>query len=224
MSSPQAEQHAEHHPALRHHFVSLEQQKETSTLGMWLFLLTEIMFFGGLFTGYAIYRWKYPEAWHEASHHLDVGLGLFNTIVLIGSSLTMALAVHAASLGKKKALIGFLIATLLLGGVFLGVKTKEYHDKYEHGLIPGTHFEVPGELGQHEMLFYCFYFAMTGMHAIHMIIGMVALLMLIRMAQKNVFSAEYHTHIELFGLYWHFVDIVWIFLFPLLYLIGRHTA
>jgi cytochrome c oxidase subunit III len=214
----------EHHPALRHHFVTLDQQRESSTLGMWLFLLTEIMFFGGLFTGYGIYRFMYPEAWKEASHHLDVTLGAINTAVLIFSSLTMALAVHAAQLGKKNLLILFLIATLVLGLVFLGIKTKEYADKFEHHLVPGTDFHFEGSWARQAMLYYCFYFAMTGMHAVHMIIGMVGLLMLIRMAAKDVFSAQYHTHIELFGLYWHFVDIVWIFLFPLLYLIGRHAS
>ncbi len=226
-------EHAEHHPALRHHFVDMEQQKESTTLGMWLFLLTEIMFFGALFTGYAIYRYQYPEAWSAASHHLDIRLGLFNTIVLISSSLTMALAVHAAQTGKKQALILFLIATLTLGLVFLGVKTKEYSDKFEHHLVPGHGFQFEAapkreesdrDLPKHAALFYCFYFGMTGMHALHMIIGMVTLVVLVRMAQKNRFSAEYHPHIELFGLYWHFVDIVWIFLFPLLYLVGGHGA
>ncbi len=210
-----------HHPALRHHFIDLEQQRESSTLGMWLFLLTEIMFFGGLFTGYGIYRFMYPEAWKEAAHELNVTLGAINTVVLILSSLTMALAVHSAQLGKKRLLILFLIATLLLGLVFLGIKTKEYADKFDHHLIPGTNFQFEGPWAHQAMLYFCFYFAMTGMHALHMIIGMVGICILIRMAAKDTFSAEYHTHIELFGLYWHFVDIVWIFLFPLLYLIGQ---
>ena len=213
-----------HHPALRHHFIDLEQQRESSTLGMWLFLLTEIMFFGGLFTGYGIYRFMYPQAWAAAAQELSVPLGATNTFVLILSSLSMAFAVHSAQLGKKRALIFFLIATLVLGLIFLGIKTVEYHEKFEHHLIPGTNFHFEGPWAHQAMLYFCFYFAMTGMHAVHMIIGMVGLLILIRMAAKDVFSAEYHTHIELFGLYWHFVDIVWIFLFPLLYLIGRHAS
>src|SRR5579871_6477913 len=206
-----------HHPKLRHHFIDMEQQKEATTLGMWLFLLTEVMFFGGLFLGYSVYRFQYPQGWAAASHHLDILLGGINTVVLIGSSLTMALAVHAAQTGKKQLLILFLVATLLLGIVFLGIKTKEYSDKFAHNLIPGTHFEFESHYYRPAMLFYCFYFAMTGMHALHMIIGMVIIVVLIRMAQKNRFSPEYHPHIELFGLYWHFVDIIWIFLFPLLY-------
>ncbi len=223
MADHAAAAHA-HTPGLRHHFVDMDQQRESARLGMWLFLLTEIMFFGGLFTGYAIYRFSYPEAWRLASHHLDVALGAINTGVLILSSLTMALAVRSAATGKKQLLILFLIATLVFGLVFLGIKAKEYHDKFEHHLIPGTTFEAEGPWAHQEMLFYCFYFAMTGMHALHMIIGMVGLLILIRMSMNNKFSPEYHPHIELFGLYWHFVDIVWIFLFPLLYLIGRHAA
>jgi len=211
-----------HHPELRHHFVDMNQQKESTTLGMWLFLVTEIMFFGGLFTGYGIYRFQYPQAWAEASHHLDVTLGAINTVVLILSSLTMALAVHFAQLGKKQLLVIFLIATLVLGLVFLGIKTKEYSDKVEHHLVPGHDFQFEGPWSRQATLYYCFYFAMTGMHALHMIIGMVIICVPVRWAMRDRFSAEYHSHIELFGLYWHFVDIVWIFLFPLLYLIGRH--
>jgi len=212
------------HPALRHHFVDMEQQQESSRLGMWLFLLTEIMFFGALFTGYAIYRFQYPEAWKEASHELDVTLGAINTAVLIASGFMMALAVWAAQVGKKNLLILFLILTFVLGGVFLGIKAKEYHDKFEHHLLPGRDFQFDGPWKRQATLYFCFYFAMTGMHALHMIIGMVILLVLMRMAQKNRFTPEHHPHVELFGLYWHFVDIVWIFLFPLLYLIGRHGS
>lgn len=216
--------HAAHSHGLRHHFVDIEQQNESSQLGMWLFLLTEIMFFGALFTGYGVYRYQYPEAWKEASHHLDVTLGAINTGVLITSGFMMAMAVWAAQTGKKNLLILFLILTFIFGGVFLGIKGVEYHHKFVDHLVPGHDFEFEGPWKRQATLYYCFYFGMTGMHAIHMIIGMVAILVLIRMAQKNRFTPEYHPHIELFGLYWHFVDIVWIFLFPLLYLIGRHGS
>ncbi|MBI3405331.1 MAG: cytochrome c oxidase subunit 3 family protein [Acidobacteria bacterium] len=187
---------------------------------MWLFLLTEIMFFGGMFTGYTVYRLKYPQAFVAGSHLLDIRLGGFNTAVLIASSLTMALAVHAAQMGKRKAIIGFLLLTFVLGGVFLGVKAVEYSHKFHDHLVPGPNFEA---LQYREtQLFFSFYFAMTGMHALHMVIGMVMMGILIRMAQKGRFTADYYSPVEMGGLYWHFVDIVWIFLFPLLYLIGRH--
>ncbi len=208
------------HSIVAHQFDDAEQQREASSLGMWLFLLTEIMFFGGMFTGYTVYRLKYPQAFVAGSHLLDIRLGGFNTAVLIASSLTMALAVHAAQMGKRKAIIGFLLLTFVLGGVFLGVKAVEYSHKFHDHLVPGPNFEA---LQYREtQLFFSFYFAMTGMHALHMVIGMVMMGILIRMAQKGRFTADYYSPVEMGGLYWHFVDIVWIFLFPLLYLIGRH--
>jgi cytochrome c oxidase subunit 3 len=186
---------------------------------MWTFLVTEVMFFGGMFMAYIVYRHAYPDAWAWASHKLNITLGLINTIVLIGSSLTMAMAVHSAALGKKRALILFLVLTLLLGGVFLGVKGVEYYEKFEKHEVPGPHFIADGPDKQHEALYFSLYFGLTGLHASHMIIGAVILITLIIMAAKDKFSAEWHTPIEMFGLYWHFVDIVWIFLFPLLYLV-----
>jgi cytochrome c oxidase subunit 3 len=210
---------------LRHHFENREQQKDASTLGMWVFLVTEIMFFGGLFLAYIAYRTAYPEAFGAASNSLNIPLGALNTGVLICSSLTMAMAVHSAAIGKKNLLIMFLIATLVLGGVFLGVKAVEYHDKWVEHHVPGPNFHFVSEDSKHPVdshnasLYFALYFAMTGLHATHMIIGGVIILVLIRMAQKNRFTPEWHTPVELFGLYWHFVDIVWIFLFPLLYLI-----
>jgi len=207
---------------LKHHFESVDQQKDASTIGMWVFLLTEIMFFGGLFLAYFIYRQWYPAAFASASNKTDVLIGAINTTVLICSSLTMAMAVHSAALGKRRLLVFFLIATLLLGGVFLGVKGYEYHDKWVHHEIPGEHFECEGcaDAG-HASLFFSLYFGMTGLHASHMIIGAVILLVLIWQAYKGKFTEKWYTPIEMFGLYWHFVDIVWIFLFPLLYLIDR---
>ncbi len=204
-----------------HQFESPLQQYQASSLGMWVFLITEIMFFGGLFLGYTIYRSMYPAAFAAGSHHLDIRLGGFNTVVLIGSSLTMALAVHAAEIGKKKGQIFYLLATVFLGVVFLGVKGIEYSHKFHEHLVPGPHFHfehAPREV----QLFYSLYFAMTGMHAFHMIIGIGLILWLTVLAAKGRFTKAYHTPVEMIGLYWHFVDIVWIFLFPLLYLLGRH--
>jgi cytochrome c oxidase subunit 3 len=211
-----------HDPNLKHHFENAEQQKETATLGMWAFLLTELMFFGGLFLAYFVYRHWYPVAFIDASNKTDVLVGAINTTVLICSSLTMALGVHYASKGNRKLLVMFLVLTLLLGGIFLGVKGYEYHDKWVHHEIPGEHFECHGcrDAG-HASLFFSLYFGMTGLHASHMIIGFGVLLVLIWQAWKGKFTAKWYTPIEIFGLYWHFVDIVWIFLFPLLYLIDR---
>ncbi len=212
-----------HNPNQQHQFETYEQQQETATLGMWAFLITEILFFGGLFTAYAIYRMKYPHVFGHASNDLDLFLGGFNTVVLIGSSLTMALAVHAAQLGHQKSLVIFLIATLVLGSIFLGVKVIEYGQKFEHHLIPGAHFHwEDAETRGPAQIYFTLYFAMTGMHALHMIIGAAVLTVLITMAVRGRFGSDYFTPIENFGLYWHFVDIVWIFLFPLLYLIERH--
>jgi len=207
---------------LKHHFENADQQKDAATIGMWAFLVTEIMFFGGLFLAYFVYRQAYPLAFASASNKTNLWLGAANTTVLICSSLTMAMAVHFAAIGKKTLLVGCLIATLLLGGAFLGVKAVEYHDKWVHHEVPGEHFECEGctDAG-HASLFFSLYFGMTGLHATHMIVGFVILLILIVQAAKGKFSPEWHTPIELFGLYWHFVDIVWIFLFPLLYLIDR---
>ncbi len=207
---------------VRHHFESYAQQKDASTIGMWVFLLTELMFFGGMFMAYFVYRQWYPDAFASASLKTNLWLGAFNTTVLICSSLTMAMAVHSASTGKRLLLVGFLIATLVLGSAFLGVKAYEYHDKWVHHEIPGEHYECEGCVDAgHTSLFFALYFGMTGLHASHMIIGAFILLVLIWQSYKGKFSAKWYTPIELFGLYWHFVDIVWIFLFPLLYLIDR---
>ncbi|MEX2260806.1 MAG: cytochrome c oxidase subunit 3 family protein [Bryobacteraceae bacterium] len=212
----------EHSLALRHQFDTVEQQRDASTLGMWVFLVTEIMFFGGLFTAYVIYRTLYPTAFEAGSHHLNITLGAINTVVLICSSLTMALAVHGAQLGSRKALIACLLLTILLGSVFLGIKAFEYADKFAHHLVPGPNFQFEGPFSRQVQLFYSIYFGTTGLHALHMIIGIGMLSVLAWQARRGRYSAEYNTPIELVGLYWHFVDIVWIFLFPLLYLLGRH--
>ena len=208
--------------ALQHHFENPEQQKDASTIGMWSFLLTEIMFFGGLFLAYFAYRQAYPVAFASASLKTNLLIGAVNTTVLICSSLTMALAVHFAATGKRRLLVIFLILTLILGGAFLGVKGYEYHDKWVHHEVPGIHFECEGcQDAGHTQLFFSLYFGMTGLHASHMVIGAGILLVLIWQAYKGKFTPDWYTPIENFGLYWHFVDIVWIFLFPLLYLIDR---
>jgi len=206
-------------PHQQHQFESVEQQAETSRLGMWAFLVTEVLFFGGLFAAYTVYRIQFPQAFTEASHHLDYIIGAFNTGVLISSSMTMALAVHAAQIGHRRRLVIFLALTILLGSVFLGVKVFEYHEKFVHHLVPGPHFHFEGAHGREAQLFFGLYFAMTGMHAVHMIIGIAMLSTLLVMSARGRFSPEYNTPVELAGLYWHFVDIVWIYLFPLLYLI-----
>jgi cytochrome c oxidase subunit 3 len=211
----------EHSNALAHQFDDIEQQHESASLGMWIFLATEVMFFGGMFLGYAVYRSAYSAAYAEASRHLDVLLGGINTAVLLCSSLTMALAVHAAQLGGRRTVVVFLIATILLGSVFLGIKSWEYYHKYEEHFIPGPHFEFPGPNSGHAQIFFSFYFVMTGMHALHMIIGIGIMLVMIVLTWRRRFSAEYYFPIEMTGLYWHFVDIVWVFLFPLLYLVDR---
>ena len=212
----------EDNAALAEQFDDLAQQHEAASLGMWVFLVTEILFFGGLFAGYTVYRTSYPEAFREASHHLDVLLGSINTVVLITSSLTMALAVYSAQAGRRRALVVYLLLTLVLGAVFLGIKSTEYAHKYEQGLVPGTLFAYSGPHPGQVELFMLFYFVMTGLHALHLIVGLGMLGILAVLAWRGQFSADYYAPVETGGLYWHFIDIVWIFLLPLLYLIGLH--
>jgi cytochrome c oxidase subunit 3 len=200
----------------------MEQQLEASTLGMWVFLVTEVMFFGGLFMAYIVYRHMYPHAWIEASHELDWRLGGLNTAVLIVSSLTMALAVRAAMIGNKGQQVLTLLLTMALGTVFLVVKFFEYKAKFAHHLVPGPHFDASLEQGM--QIFFSLYFMMTGIHAAHMIIGLGIMTYIVINAAKGTYNAEYYAPVEVAGLYWHFVDIVWIFLFPLLYLLGRHAG
>jgi cytochrome c oxidase subunit 3 len=220
-------------PELRHHFADMQQQTNSASLGMWLFLVTEIMFFGGLFCAYLIYRLMYFPAFGAASQTLDIKLGAFNTIVLIISSVTVVFAVRAAHDGNRKQLVAYMVITILLGLTFLGVKAIEYKEKFEKHHVPGASFsfdkpfddngkEIPVE-PQHAQLFFALYFAMTGMHALHMIIGCGLFTVLTYLSWKGRYSPQYYTPIENAGLYWHLVDIIWIFLFPLLYLISRHS-
>ena len=212
-----------HHPKLQHHFDDMGQQAEASTLGMWVFLVTEIMFFGGLFLAYLVYRTQNPMAFQEASAHLSWKLGAFNTAVLIFSSLTMALAVRSAQTSEPRGRqVFWLLGTIALGAVFLGVKVIEYTEKFQHHTVPGPNFVWDGKYPQGAEIFYSLYFCMTGLHALHMVIGIGIMTVIAIMAWMRQFNTEYFTPVEVAGLYWHFVDIVWIFLFPLLYLIGRH--
>lgn len=210
-----------HAKGLQHHFDDLQQQYEASNMGMWAFIAQEIMFFGGLFAGYAVYRFKYLDAFVEGSNHLDVAWGTLNTGILIASSFAVAMAVRAAQTGNRTLVLRWLAATLVLGALFLGIKGIEYSHKYHEGLIPGSGFGYESPLVGQLKIFFSFYFAMTGMHAIHMIIGMGLILWLMMRVRRGDFTPQYFGPIENFGLYWHFVDIIWIFLFPLLYLIGR---
>ena len=239
---PETGDHGEHEhimlPQLRHHFETADQQREAGSFGMWLFLLTEIMFFGGMFFAYLLYRnWYYP-AFAVASNQLSVPLGAANTDILITSGFCMAIGVWAAEVRNKKLLVLALILTTVFGLAFLGVKYNEYHEKYELHHIPGNDFNISmftnpagyglkeaplaPDMAQKTQVFFFLYFAMTGMHAVHMIIGIGLLAWLIHRANRGDFTEGYVAPIENFGLYWHFVDIVWLFLFPLLYLINRH--
>ena len=215
-------------PALRVQFDTEAQQKAASSLGMWIFLVTEIMFFGGMFAVYTIYRSWYPDVYAIASSSLNEIIGALNTGVLLLSSFTMVMAVRAGQLGQQKAIVLFLTLTLLFGGVFLGVKAYEWNQKFEEHHIPGqAAFHLDGVLPEdqgHAQLFFSIYFAMTGLHALHMVIGVGILLTLIVHARKGRYSASYYTPVDMAGLYWHFVDVIWIFLFPLFYLIDRHLV
>jgi len=215
-----------HHPFLQHHFEDLGQQHEASTLAMWGFLATEILFFGGVLMAYWVYRISYPEAWALGAHQQNTLAGGINTLVLIVSSLTMALAVRSAQLGRRGGTILMLVLTLLFGCTFLGIKMFEYHAHFVEGLFPGPtywHWNEDPVLAPKVQLFMVFYWGMTGLHALHMVIGAGLLIWIIGRTWKNHFGPEYYAPVEVMGLYWHFVDIVWIFLFPFLYLIhGVH--
>jgi len=220
----------EHPEGLQHQFADMEQQHNAASLGMWLFLGTEIMFFGGMFLAYLVYRMWYYNEFAAGSRSIDIYLGATNTAVLICSSLTVALAVRAAQLGKRKLLVTLLLITLLFGVAFLAIKGIEWYDKYEEHHIPGPSFSAQDLIEKYPQLhidprptqiYFSLYFAMTGLHALHMIVGVILFSFITYKAWKGSYTPEYNTPVELSGLYWHFVDIVWIYLFPLLYLIDR---
>ncbi|MFP6583595.1 MAG: cytochrome c oxidase subunit 3 [Candidatus Hydrogenedentota bacterium] len=208
-------------PIVSDHFVDKEQQNEASFIGMWLFLAQEAMFFGGLFVAYAVYRFKYPDVWEAGSAQLNVWFGAGNTIVLLASSVTMALCVWSTQSGYWKRQVGFLCATIGLGIVFLGVKWVEYAEKWDHGLVPvfNWHPHAEGLDPVKGELFFSLYFIMTGMHAFHMIIGFGIGAVYIVLCLMKKFGPNMYLPVEFFGFYWHFVDIVWVFLFPMLYLV-----
>ncbi len=205
---------------LAHHFSDVEQQQESAKLGMWVFLLTEILLFGGLFMAYAIYRSWNPDMFYNAHKALNIYMGTANTLVLITSSVTMALSIRSMQLDKRKQTIGFLIATLALAAVFLVIKYFEYSHKFHLGQLPGKYYSYTGIKGANPHIFFGIYFGMTGLHGLHVLAGMSAIVWILFKTVKNNFSAQYYTPIEMVGLYWHLVDLIWIFLFPLLYLIG----
>jgi len=227
----------EHPDWQKHHFETAEQQREAASFGMWLFLLTEIMFFGGLFFAYLLYRNWYYDAFVSASNSISLPMGLTNTIVLISSSFTMAMGVYSAEMKNKKALQMWLLITVFLGFAFLGIKTGEYYDKFAEHHVPGASFDIADfvhpaagsgekpltvDMANKTQIYFSLYFAMTGVHALHMVIGIAILIVLLWKSRSGLYSSGYVQPIENFGLYWHFVDIVWIFLFPFLYLINRH--
>ena len=210
---------------LEHHFVSSRQQFDSAKLGMWVFLITEVLLFSGMFVAYAVFRQWNPEAFVAASGTLDQMWGTINTVVLLTSSLTVALSIHYIKQDKVKQCISYLLITLGLAGVFMVIKYVEYTSKFEHGIYPGAAFDPHGAHYEHLAgmaavpQFFSIYFVMTGIHGLHVIIGMIVIGALAFMAWRGSFSSEWYTPVELTGLYWHLVDIVWIFLFPLLYLI-----
>jgi cytochrome c oxidase subunit 3 len=239
--------------ALYGQFKTLEQQKDTASLGMWIFLVTEVMFFGGIMLAYTINRHTYFHAFAMGSNTISLPLGSINTVVLLASSFTMAMGVWSAQTGKRKLLPMFLTLTIILGFIFFGVKYVEYAQKFHHHLVPGRNFDIAycvnnpskcedisaedlekereeiaaakaadPDLNAHAQLYYSAYFGMTGLHALHMIIGAGLLFWLLAGSLRGLYTPEWNTPVDIVGLYWHFVDIVWIYLFPLLYLIDRH--
>jgi cytochrome c oxidase subunit 3 len=218
-----------HAAAHWHHFDDLEHQQQATLFGMWIFLATEVLIFGGIFTGYTIYRIQYTAAFETASRHLNLWIGGINTLVLLTSSLTMVLAIHAIGQGRSRTSTMYLLLTAALGAAFLAFKAVEYFIDFRDNLVPGFAFH-PTEWAalnvrpQHVQLFLIFYYFLTGLHAIHLLIGIAVVLVLARMTSRGFFSADYHSPIESWGLYWHFVDVVWVFLLPLLYLVGSRAT
>jgi cytochrome c oxidase subunit 3 len=205
-----------------HHFRDADHQFETNKQGMWLFLLQEVLFFAPLFVGYLIFKFIYFDSFHEASKKLDWVLGSVNTVILIVSSFTVARAISSAQRGNQTGVVENLIFTMICGIGFMVVKAIEYSHKIHDGFLPGPFFTNTNmlEVAPEAPLFFTFYFCMTGLHALHVVGGLVVFVWLIKRAKRGDFGPKYYTPLELTGLYWHFVDLVWIFLFPLLYLVG----
>ena len=216
--------HRAHDPHHQHHFTTMEQQFDTAKIGMWLFLVTEVLLFGGLFVGFGMMQARYAHEFKEAHEHLQRGFGAFNTVVLLVSSWTMVLAVNAARSNKRERCVLFLGLTIACACAFLGVKYFEYSHKYHEGLLPGLWYShTPLDTIQNTFgyrAFFSFYFMMTGLHGLHILGGIVALTWILLRAKKGEFSSAYYTPVDLVGLYWHIVDMIWIYLFPLYYLIS----
>lgn len=208
---------------LREQFATPEQQRETASIGMWVFLITEVMLFGGLFTAFTVYRLSHPMAFDAGSAHMEFLLGGINTAVLICSSYTMALAIHSAATGKEQRVVLFLLATMVIGAVFLGIKFTEYYLHFQDHKAPALWFDYSGPQAPYVQMFFVFYFLMTGLHALHMTVGIGILSVLLFRTLLGSFSAEYYTPLELGGLYWHFIDIVWVFLYAIFYIPGLHV-
>jgi cytochrome c oxidase subunit III len=202
-------------------FATPEQQADVAAFGMWVFLATEVLFFGGMLLAYAVYRGSFPEGFAEAGRHTKIVIGTVNTVILLTSSFTMAWAVDLAEKGRGRAVAVLLGVTALFGLAFLGLKGIEYSLEWDEHLVPGLNFQMEGPHGQAVQLFYLLYFMMTGVHGLHVTIGIVLVTVMAVRAWKGAFSRDYYTPVELTGLYWHFVDLVWIFLYPLIYLVGR---
>jgi cytochrome c oxidase subunit 3 len=220
VDDPHAHGGEQHDPNLQHHFATREQQMDASKIGMWLFLATEILLFGGLFVGFGLMQAKFPEAFVQAHHHLDKNLGFLNTVVLLISSFTMVMAVHCAKTNQRRKLIVNLIITLVCAAIFLCVKYFEYEHKFHEGLLPGQFYSHKGDTVPNQFVFFSFYFMMTGLHGIHILGGMAAIGWVLKRSLKGDFNSTYYTPVDLVGLYWHLVDLIWIYLFPLLYLIS----
>ncbi|PAU93465.1 cytochrome C oxidase subunit III [Aliifodinibius salipaludis] len=208
-----------HSRFFQHHFVDADQQFATAKLGMWIFLVTEILMFGGLFAAYIVFRLWYPDLFTQASTELNTFWGGVNTVVLIGSSLTVAMAIKSAQLNQKKNIAINLGITLALAAVFMVIKYFEWTHKFELGIFPGQFYDFGGIEHEKANVFFSLYYLMTGLHGIHVLVGMGLMGWLLWRSLNNHFNSEYYTPIEITGLYWHLVDIIWIFLFPLFYLI-----
>lgn len=201
-------------------FEEMPQQYEAAHMGMWIFLASEFLFFGGLFVSYAVYRHFYDHDFIIGVKHTLIFYGTFNSSLLLTSGLTMALAVQAATENRTKVIVPLLLVTIALGLGFLACKSLEYHGDLKDKVLPGATFDPT--LPAHTQMFFWLYWGMTALHTIHLIVGIGLLTVVTIMAARGKFSARYYTPLEMVGLYWAFVDIVWIYLYPLLYLIGRH--
>jgi cytochrome c oxidase subunit 3 len=213
-------------PHFQHHFTTMEQQFDTTKIGMWIFLTTEVLLFGGLFVGFGMMQARFPEMFKEAHEHLQRPLGALNTVVLLFSSWTMVMGVLSARTNQKKKTVMFLIITILCACIFLGVKYFEYSHKFEEGLLPGHFYHHVGDRipvvngANGYATFFSFYFMMTGLHGIHILVGIGLLAWIAARANRGEFNSDYYTPVDLVGLYWHLVDLIWIYLFPLYYLIS----